>query len=399
MTTQGPAYHGIARLLHWLIAALIALQYLLHELAERATASDSTARALGLIANHKSVGITVLGLAVIRLAWRLANSPPDLPRTMPRWQVRLSTVAHVALYALMLALPVSGWLMSSAAGYSVSWFNAVQLPDLMQANEGRAINLESIHEILAKALFLVALLHILAACKHGLVDRDGVMGRMASTTPVLIGIVVLTVGAWQLSRVGAASDSALPGPATGESAGELALPVQALVPSSLPTWSIDDESSFIRFSGEQAGASFDGEWLEWSADLQFDAERLAESRFVVVIQTTAVDAGDTDREETIRSADWFAVDEFPQARFLADTFRLSADGLFVAAGQLIIKDRATPTELTFTVTESNADRVLSGTATLSRLALGVGTGEWADPTWVGDTVSVTVKVVATVVNE
>lgn len=394
MAPKALTYHAVARLLHWTIAALIALQYILHELGERASAAGATASTLGLIANHKSVGITVLALALARLVWRFANTPPPLPKTMPRWQVSASGIAHVALYGLMFALPLSGWLLSSAAGYSVSWFNVLQLPDLIGADEARAHTLENTHDILAKALFVIALLHIGAAFKHVVIDRDGVMKRMASTPTVVAGLVVLAVGAWQLSDV---SRTSAPKPAeefANTGANDPALPT--LEPSSLPLWVIDRDASYIRFTGEQAGASFDGEWLEWTAAIQFDAARLAEGRFNVAIQTSAVDAGDAERDSTMRSAEWFSVDEFPEAQYLVDDFQATDDGRFEAFGQLIIKGRATPTTLTFDVETSANTRVLTGAAELSRLALDVGIGEWADTTWVGDQVIVTVRVAATV---
>lgn len=168
-------YGPVAMILHWIIALLIVAQFVLAELAEDLPLGMEK---LQLLANHKSVGITVLGLAVLRLGWRLAVPPPPLPGAVPRWQARVSTATHWAFYGLLFAMPLSGWIFSSAASFSVSWFNLVQLPDLVGADEGLADIAEEIHEILARGLFVLALVHVAAALKHQFLDRDGVLLRM-----------------------------------------------------------------------------------------------------------------------------------------------------------------------------------------------------------------------------
>ena len=171
-------YGWVAQWLHWIIAALVVTQFVLGQLAE---ATDAPVRQLALLANHKSVGITVLLLAVLRLCWRAGSTQPVLPVRMPPWQVYASKITHWLLYGLIFALPISGWLMSSASAYSVSWFNLVELPDLVSPNEALKDVLISVHHLLATTLFLVASVHLLAAIKHHFVDHDDVLKRMLST--------------------------------------------------------------------------------------------------------------------------------------------------------------------------------------------------------------------------
>jgi cytochrome b561 len=110
-------YGAMAQALHWIVAGLIVAQYVMARMAAHLPLG---ARKLALLAEHKSFGMTVLILAVIRLAWRLKNPPPPLPTDTHHVERLLARVAHVSLYVLLFAMPLSGWLMSSAKNYSVS---------------------------------------------------------------------------------------------------------------------------------------------------------------------------------------------------------------------------------------------------------------------------------------
>jgi len=176
MPTRNSArrYGFVAQTLHWLIVGLLIVQVALGKIADELPVGLDK---LALLARHKSVGITILGLAVIRLAWRLYDRPPP-PPPMPRWQLFASRLNHWALYALLFAMPLTGWMMSSASNYPVSWFGLVQLPDLVAPDRSLKEQFEEIHELLAKVLIALALLHVAAALKHQFIDRDGLLFRM-----------------------------------------------------------------------------------------------------------------------------------------------------------------------------------------------------------------------------
>jgi cytochrome b561 len=183
-------YNGIAKILHWVIAALIILQVVLAKLAEE---SSNEVQELALLVNHRSVGITVLCLAFVRLAWRFFSPPPP-PVVMPEWQRIASQVAHWAMYALIFLVPLSGWLMSSADGVAIEWFGVIPIPDLVAANGQLEELFEETHEILAKILIVVALLHIAAGLKHGLVDKDESVRRISSTLSVATFLAIVVLG-------------------------------------------------------------------------------------------------------------------------------------------------------------------------------------------------------------
>lgn len=168
-------YGAVAGFLHWLVVALILVQF---GLALYAETLGLGLEKLATLARHKSVGITIFGLAVLRLCWRRWSPPPPLPASMPRWEHMAARSSHILLYALLLVLPLTGWLMSSAAGFSVSWFGLFALPDLIPADPLWQGRLESVHETLAWSLAALALLHALAALRHHFVLRDQVLLRM-----------------------------------------------------------------------------------------------------------------------------------------------------------------------------------------------------------------------------
>ena len=167
-------YGAVAQLFHWAIVVLVITQFVL---AKRAEGLSPVAK-IGILATHKSVGITILGLALLRLAWRLLNPVPPLPPSAPRWQDRVAHVSHFLLYALLFITPVLGWLMSSARAFSVSWFGLVTLPDFIAPNKAHFELLHDAHEAMAKTLAVIALVHVAAALKHHFIDRDNVLRRM-----------------------------------------------------------------------------------------------------------------------------------------------------------------------------------------------------------------------------
>lgn len=131
---------------------------------------------------HKWAGVTLLLLSVLRLVWRLTHRPPALPSAMaaamPRWQHLAHHGVHHLLYVLFFAVPLIGWAYSSAAGFPIVWFGVWQLPDFVAASPELAEAIKPWHMISAYTLAALIALHIAAALKHQLVDRDGLLRRM-----------------------------------------------------------------------------------------------------------------------------------------------------------------------------------------------------------------------------
>jgi cytochrome b561 len=170
---------SIAQALHWLIVVLIAIQVTLALIADDLPLGM---KKLAMLARHKSVGITILVLAIIRLIWRWANPTPSLPGTLKPYERVLANFTHAALYLLLFAMPLSGWMMSSARGFPVSWFGWVQLPDFVPKNKALYDAMLQTHDVLAISLGAIVFLHIAAAVKHHVVLKDDVLRRMLPFT-------------------------------------------------------------------------------------------------------------------------------------------------------------------------------------------------------------------------
>jgi cytochrome b561 len=181
MPNQTPPnrYSAVAQAFHWIIAALIVTQFTLAWSAEDLPLG---ARKLVLLARHKSFGMTILVLAVLRLLWRLFNRPPALPAGMTQVERTLAKGTHVLFYVLLFVMPLTGWMMSSAKNYSVSWFDQFTWPNLIAPSESAFNLLRTVHDTLSWLLFAVAVLHILAALKHHFWNKDDVLKRMLPFT-------------------------------------------------------------------------------------------------------------------------------------------------------------------------------------------------------------------------
>ena len=180
-------YTTVAIALHWLIAGLIVANLFLGWRMDHVTGMSK----FTLFQLHKSVGISVLGLSLLRLVWRLLHRPPPYPVVMQPWERHAARWLHAAFYMLMIGLPLSGWIIVSASPMNIPTllFNTLPLPhlgpihDLPMATR-RAIdsNLGSAHVIVAYVFGALIVLHVAAALKHKFVQRDGVLGRMLPGT-------------------------------------------------------------------------------------------------------------------------------------------------------------------------------------------------------------------------
>jgi cytochrome b561 len=172
-------YSAVAQTLHWIIAALIAIQF---TLAWTADDLPLGMHKLTLLARHKSFGMTVLMLAVLRLTWRLFNPAPPLPPGMTSIERFMARATHLAFYVLLFAMPLTGWLMSSAKNYSVSWFGLFTWPNMIGPNERAFQICKETHDLLSDVLFAIVILHVLAALKHHFWNKDDVLRRMLPFT-------------------------------------------------------------------------------------------------------------------------------------------------------------------------------------------------------------------------
>lgn len=153
-------------------------------------------------------------------------------------------------------------------------------------------------------------------------------------------------------------------------------------------WNMQPGKSTLTFVGNQAGADFKGVFEKFTADIAFDPDSLADSRFDVTIDLTSVNSRDSERDDIIKGPDLFAAKKWPTARYVADTFTHTGGGKYSATGKLTLRNVTRNVPIQFTFQSGDAGAWLKGEAKLKRLDFGVGQGEWKDTQWVGNEVAV-----------
>ncbi|MFN3862113.1 MAG: cytochrome b [Roseateles sp.] len=174
MKSPAQRYTPVAIALHWLLALAIVGAF---GVGLYMTDLPLSPTRLKLYNWHKWAGIAILALSVLRLLWRLTHRPPADP-PMPAWQARAAHVTHGLLYLLFFAVPLAGWAYSSAAGFPIVWFGVLPLPDFVPRDKELAELFKLLHKLAAYALATLVLLHVGAAVKHHVIDRDGLLARM-----------------------------------------------------------------------------------------------------------------------------------------------------------------------------------------------------------------------------
>ncbi|MDB5860933.1 MAG: cytochrome [Ramlibacter sp.] len=177
--SNSPRHYGlIAIALHWAMALLLLVLVVMGLYMVQLPDVGYDKVKITLILVHKALGLLALAAVLLRLAWRVGNALPELVAGLPQWQQVAARFVHLALYALMLALPMTGWLMSSAGGYPVPFFAWFELPHFIRVNEYWFRLYIAIHRWLAYALMLVVALHVAAALRHHWLMKDDTLRRM-----------------------------------------------------------------------------------------------------------------------------------------------------------------------------------------------------------------------------
>jgi len=174
-------YGSIAKLFHWLMAIIILTMIPLGLYMQPLPISSEKLKLYGW---HKQWGVTVFILVLCRLGWRSVNVIPPMPAHLATWQKWAAHSVHFALYAFMIFMPLTGWMMSSAADLPVSFFGLFVLPDLVGPNETLRVFFATTHKWLAYGLILALVAHIGAALQHHFIYKDSILRRMLPWTKV-----------------------------------------------------------------------------------------------------------------------------------------------------------------------------------------------------------------------
>lgn len=363
-----PETYGIvSKTLHWFIALAMIGMMVLGTLLEDMARTPFKFQMINL---HKALGVTILFLALARLLWRGVNSPFPLPNPKHQtWEQKLSHVVHWALYFLMIAMPLSGWLLSGAANFPFKWFGLFSIPSIMAPNHDLAEILEEVHGALATGIWIVLGLHVAGALKHVFIDRDNTMRRM--TTGALVFVALLGFAP------ALASESAAP-----------------------TVWTINRSASTLSVDGVADGTGFTGGFKAFDGTINLTPEKPETGNASITIDLNSFDSKNAERDSTVKQPEWFDVVKSPTATFKVVKFeKLPEPGAFAAHGRLFLRglERAVTLPFTLTVSEANGVKTAHavGATSLKRLEFDVGTGDWADTKTVADDVKIRIDLTAT----
>lgn len=369
-------YTAVAKALHWLIAILIAVQIPLgvimvnmREANEAAIAAQTQPpyqllQIFELFQLHKSLGITVLGLVLLRILWRFFRPPPALPATISGLERRGAKAAHLLLYLLMLALPVSGWIIVSVESETpvptvlfktLPWPHIPILSDLPKDMKATLDPIAtSAHAILGWILAVVVVIHVAAALRHGLFLKDGVMSRMIP----------------RLSRKSRMLASLLFGIAA-------LFGLASSWPASASEWSIQPEKSTISFIASAGGAEYRGTVGDYQAEVLFDPEAPHIASLRIAIPTSALTFGRKDYDEAVHAAEWLDAAGHPVVRYAANGAEEIGDNQYRFDGKLMLKGVTKPVSVPFTIEIEEGEASVTGELVINRSEFGVGSASFA----------------------
>jgi cytochrome b561/polyisoprenoid-binding protein YceI len=417
-------YATVAIILHWLIALAIVTQV---SLAWRFD-DDHSPTGFALLQLHKSIGIAILVLSILRLGWRLTNPPPPEPAGLAGWEKLLSLAVHWGFYAIMIGMPLTGWLMVSASRTKIPtvlfWtLPLANLPGIDSLAPGAKKIAEAIgsigHSGLAFGLYGLLFLHVAGALKHQLFDRQTpILARMAPGAvagrrlePRLLLILLAVAGAFAFgtfvqlphpamgpppAEAAAApflpEAPAAPAAATPAAAGTVTVAPVTVAPDAGPVaWTVAPGSS-LAFQTAWSGDAVQGRFNSWQAAILFSPEALAKSKVTVTIDMTSARTGDDQRDASLPASDWFDAATHPKAIFTATKFDKTGEGAYVAHGTLNLRGVTKPVDLPFKLKIVGDKAQMTGATSLDRTLFGVGQGEFTATDQVPAKVTVRVQV-------
>lgn len=391
-------YRPMAIILHWAIAALLLFQL---GLGWHMADMPRSAVMFAAFQFHKSIGMAILLLSLLRVAVRVA-SPRPAPVEGPRWQTRLASGVHGLLYLFMIGGPLTGWALVSTASVAVPTllFHTVPLPHL-PISHGWHDGIEAGHSLLAWLGAGLIALHIGGALKHQLAARreEWVVPRMMPAHVRSVwGAVVLALGVlgiafalpWVLYRAPSAAAApfapAAPAPAASEAPPVEETPVAtaSAEPDKPLThdWAIEPGGR-LGFSATVNGGPVEGRFGKWTGKVTYDPDHPQAAKLAVTVQLASASSGDQTRDSMLQGPEFFGSSPMGRAVFTASGFKPLGSGKFSADGALAINGVKVPVTLNFDLKIAEDKATVKGSARLDRIALHVGTGQWSATDQIG----------------
>ncbi len=350
-------YGHVAVIFHWLIALFIIGLLIIGKFM---TSLDENSPVRFVLTQwHKSFGLTVLALSVLRIIWRLTHRPPAEPSSIALWQQRSASVAHWLLYALMFAMPITGWIMVSASPLNIDTvlFDVITIPHLppfteLANREAIAAAFHEYHELASHALIVLLLVHSGAALKHHFIDKDTTLLRMSPDTAShsfkrhIVGLVVIILG----------------------------------VAGGLFFYNNIDRHSALLAAGESevsfialvSGSETPGIFIDSVVTATIDTDTPSNSTIVAVVKTGTLTSDNAQVEGSLPDTDWFDSEGFPEARFESTDISANDDGTLAVVGSLTIKETTTQVSFPMSLSDEEGVQVARGEFVIDRKEYNIG---------------------------
>ena len=366
-------YNNFAISLHWLMAFLIIGMLIVGKYLHHLDQTDPLR--FTLTQWHKTFGILILLLAVVRLLWRLTHRAPEHPANAPGWERFAANISHIALYALLFIAPVTGWMMVSVSPLNIDTylFNVIPWPHLpwlqdLVNRESAEARFRQSHVISTGALIALLLLHVGAALKHHFIDKDTVLTRMSPTkdadtaktmlafiTVLTLGIASAVFGYAQLSKTG-----------NNMIAGNSAVRAIAV---------ISGESTDINFTESTVSASI-------------DTDKPEKSTLQATVNTASVASTNLQVSGPLPDADWFDSSTHPTAQFQSSSIKAIGEGLYEVSGVLSIKGIEQSHTFELLVEETDGVKIASGEFPVDRMVYQLGLESQPNDDYVNNEVTI-----------
>lgn len=358
MTRFRPVRYGdVAVGFHWLIAAFVFGLLIIGKYMSGLDENDVLRFALTQW--HKTFGVLVFLLSLLRLLWRLFHPAPAHPPLAPWWEKVAANLAHIALYALLFLIPLTGWVMVSASPLNISTllFNVIPWPHLPLLPElpGKAEvsrSFRQYHELAGNLLILILLAHIGAAMKHHLLDRDDVLRRIAPdwSSPGIRRLLAGTVAVFFATAAGLGFYR--------DSGRQAAL--------------LEAGSSEVSFIADLGGEATVGAFAKSDVVASLEINALEKSTLKATVQTATVSSANKQIESSLPGADWFAVEAFPEAVFQSITLSRATDTEILVAGEITLKGNTQVVEFPLYLSAEAGQQVARGEFVIDRRDFNVG---------------------------
>ena len=407
------AYSAGARLLHWATAAFLVAAVVLG-FVMTAASSDTPAllaEKLRLYSWHKTIGVGILLLGLLRLARTLGlPRPPPLASHAPA-EIAAARAVQTFFIVALVAVPVTGLLghLTTPGGAPIWLWPIADDAPLADLERLQAV-VKNIHLAFAFGLPAALALHVAGALKHHFIDRDQTLRRMTTGSGGGDGAAAGTNGAagkWGVlcglaGAAGLAATAALLAtpsvtPTVNEPAAEARAPAPAADTDAdgPPRWTVDYANSALEIEANQSGEPLSAAFRSFRADIALDPDAPETGRIEVEIDIASFDSGNGERDTSAQSETWFAAAQFPTARFQSAAIERLPDGRYRADGTLSLKGAERPVAIDFALTVADDLADAEGEATIDRSQFQVGIGDWSSDSFIRHPIKVRIRIQAT----